>query len=260
MRANGSGQHRLTSDAPGFRDYQPNFTPDGRHIVFARCQPNDGVCAIWIMRSDGTHKRAITPYKQGAHEAVDFFASVSPNGRWVAYAAFGQNGISVQTRLVRLDGTHNHPISPPRLEAASPDWGPKGAHVTFTSNVARVNNNIYSMRPDGGDSDQLTNTRYPNNNFGSVYSPGGRRIAFSSDRRYDDFCCLDLFLMDVDGSHEHQVTTGLFGVNDVVWGSAPQLPVKSATAPSRRPTEHPPSGNRNNRCVALPRLVANVMC
>jgi Tol biopolymer transport system component len=149
MRSDGSGQHKVTSDAPGYRDYQPNYTPDGRHIVFPRCKPDDGVCAIWIMRSDGTDKRALTPYKEGVREAVDFFPSVSPDGRQVAYTAFGQGGITVQTRVMRIDGTHNHAISPPALEAAAPDWSPNGRRLTVSSNWARLNNNVYSMRPDG---------------------------------------------------------------------------------------------------------------
>ena len=260
MRSDGSGQHKLTSDTPGYRDYQPNFTPDGRQIVFPRCKPNDGVCAIWIMRSDGTNKRALTPYKEGAREAVDFFPSVSPDGTRVAYTAFGQNGISVQTRVMRLNGTHNHAISPPALEASVPDWSPDGKRLTVSSNWARLNNNVYTMRPDGDDIDQLTFTKYPNNSGGSVYAPGGDRIAFSSDRRYPDLCCLDLFVMNANGTNQHLVPTGLQGVVDEVWGTAPLLSRTPSMIAGPPRAAHSPGAARNAPCLRLPDIVARAMC
>jgi Tol biopolymer transport system component len=221
MNADGSHRRRVTSDAPGYRDYQPHYTPDGRQIVFSRCKPNNGVCAIWIMRVDGTNKQAITPFKEGPKEAIDFDPSVSPDGRRVAYNAFGQNGITVQVRVVRLDGTGNHAVSPPAIEAGHPDWSPDGTRITFTSNRPGIHSNIYTMEADGADITKLTNAVFPHNNFGSVYSPDGDQIAFSSDRRYPDFCCVDLFIMNADGSHPHLVQTGLQGVVDAAWGPAP---------------------------------------
>jgi Tol biopolymer transport system component len=220
MRADGSHQRQLAADAPGYLDFGPQYTPDDSHIVFARCLPNGGVCAIWMMRTDGTGKQAITPYKVGTHEASDFEPSVSPDGIHVAYTAFGQNGIAAQVRIVRLDGTGNHAVSPPAIEAGHPDWSPDGTRITFTSNRPQIHSNVYTMAADGTDIIQLTNTGYPNNSFDSVYSPGGSRIAFSSDRRYPDLCCADLFVMNADGSHQHMLHLGLSGIVAIAWGPA----------------------------------------
>ena len=44
MNADGSNQHLLAPDAPGYRDFRPHYTPDGKRIVFPRCKPNDGCC------------------------------------------------------------------------------------------------------------------------------------------------------------------------------------------------------------------------
>jgi Tol biopolymer transport system component len=220
MNADGSHPHQLASEASGYFDLQPHYTPDGTHIVFSRCMPDDGVCAIWIMRADGTAKRAITPYKVGTHESSDFDPSVSPDGTQVAYTAFGQNGITSQIRVVRLDGTGNHALTPPAIEAGQPDWSPDGTQITFTSNRTGIHSNVYTMAADGTDIVQLTETRYPNNSDGSVYSPAGSRIAFSSDRGHSDLCCNGLFVMDADGSHEHQLHVGLGGVVDIAWGPA----------------------------------------
>jgi Tol biopolymer transport system component len=222
MNADGSDQHQVTSDAPGYRDYQPRDTGTG-HIVFSRCKPNNGVCAIWIMRADGTDKQPITPFKEGTREAVDFDPSVSPDGHQVAYTAFGQSGITAQVRVVSVNGTGNHAVSPPAIEAGRPDWSPDGTRITFTSNRPGIHSNVYTMAADGSDITKLTHTAYPNNSFASAYSPDGRRIAFSNDRRYPDLCCEDLFVMNADGSQQHLVHTGLQGILDVAWGPAPPV-------------------------------------
>ena len=70
-----------------------------------------------------------------------------------------------------------------------------------------------------------TNDPYPNGVYFGAPSPDGGQIAFSDDRRYDDFCCSDLFVMNANGSHQHRIPLGgVAGVNSVSWGSAPLLP------------------------------------
>ena len=61
---------------------------------------------------------------------------------------------------------------------------------------------------------KLTDDVFPYDTFQSTFSPGGDRMAFASDRRYNDLCCTDLFLMRADGSHQSLVQTGQFGVEE----------------------------------------------
>lgn len=71
--------------------------------MFSRCKPNNGVCAIWIMRSVGTGKRALTPFREETarqNEAVDFFPTVSPDGRHVAFTRFSWKGIAAQVYVM----------------------------------------------------------------------------------------------------------------------------------------------------------------
>src|SRR3954471_24316449 len=70
MNPDGTHQHRLINDADGFRDFTPRFTPDAKRIVFSRCQPDDGVCAIWKVRIKTSHKQPLTPYVAGQNETV----------------------------------------------------------------------------------------------------------------------------------------------------------------------------------------------
>jgi hypothetical protein len=104
---------------------------------------------------------------------------------------------------------------------------------TVSSRAVRLGDSVYSMRADGSHVALLTHDRYPNSSFGSVYSPNGNQIAFSSDRNYTDGCCVDLFVMNADGSHERQVPIGaLHGVSQIAWVPSPPATATTATPAS----------------------------
>jgi Tol biopolymer transport system component len=261
MNANGTGQRRLASDAPGYRDYQPSYAPDGRHIVFSRCSPNDGLCAIWIMRSDGTRRRLVVPFIEAPNETNNFDPSVSPDGRRITYTRFGFDGIIAQVWVARINGRHAHPLTAPRREALEPNWSPDGSHIAFASNADRPQSSIYVMRASGTGVTRLATSKWPTNNFGPAYSPGGGQIAFSSDRLHPDLCCEDLFVMRADGSRQHLVNTGIQGVLDVAWGTAPLIPAGSPGTLSRPPAGAPaPGATGNAHCRQAPAWLASMRC
>ena len=225
VKADGTHAHQLTGDTPGFRDSGPHMTPNGRFIVFNRCEPGDGVCAIWRMRSDGSHKRPLTPFQHQPNEAVDFVSSVSSDGRWIAFTRYAGDGIFSRILVMRIDGSDLHPITAPRLAACNPNWAPDGASLLFISRCSGLGSDVFAADADGREVRRLTNDPYPNGAYFGALSPDGGQIAFSDDRRYDDFCCSDLFVMNTDGSHQHRIPLGdVVGVNSVSWGSAPLLP------------------------------------
>jgi Tol biopolymer transport system component len=227
MNADGTGKAPVGQDQDGFRDYNPKYTPDASFIVFTRCKPNDGLCAIWRMRSDGSHRQALTPYIEPPNnEAVDFGPSVSPDGARIAFSRNDADGYLARIFVMALDGTNPHPVSPPRLEGFAPDWSPNGKRITFSSNSARPGSSVFTMRADGTDVKRLTPDRFPHNDFDSVYSPSGDRIAFASDRNYPGLCCADLFTIGARGGADHLVDVGLHspGIYNLSWGTSPRIP------------------------------------
>jgi Tol biopolymer transport system component len=221
--ADGSRQHQLAADARGFRDLFPRYTVHGRTIVFSRCLPNDGDCAIWTMRADGTHLHALTPYvTSGVDQHNDFGSAVSPNGERIAFTRFEANGIAAQVFVMNADGSHPRAITPPGLEGGAPNWSPDGHVVAFNSNQSRTGSRIFTVHPDGTGLRALTPDLYPHNETGASYAPHGSAIAFASDRRYGDGCCFDLFEMNANGTGQHRVDVGLSkaGIVDPVWGPA----------------------------------------
>lgn len=226
MDRDGSHPRRVFSEQPGFGDFLPAYTPDGSRLAFQRCQA-DGVCAIYSVRVDGTQLRALTRFQRRL-DVFDIEPSVSPDGATIAFARINAGGIASQVYLMNADGSDAHAVTPPALEGYAPDWTPDGRHLLLTSNAARLGVAIYQVNPDGTGLTRLTDPPFPNNDILPSASPRGDRIVFSSDRNHPDLCCLELFTVDADGSGLQALETGLLGVVNVDWGSAP--PDNNATA------------------------------
>jgi Tol biopolymer transport system component len=234
MDADGSHQHVVFDDAPGFRDHVPRYTPDGRTLVFARCQPGDGVCAIWAVGVDGRGAHAITPYQTGRHEAVDYFDTVSPDGSTVAFVRFGANGITAQLYVVPIGGGAARAITPPAIAATQPSFTADGRHVLFAANAQRNGGDVAIVGVDASGLRRLTATRYPHNAFFPAGSPSGRHLVFVTDQRYPDQCCVDLVIRRVGGSGAQRLPVAAAGPLPFqpAWGSAPPLGSASTVLPA----------------------------
>jgi Tol biopolymer transport system component len=71
MNADGSGQHRVNRSrgTPTWFGSGPDFSPDGQSIVFERLAhyvPN-----IFVMNSDGSHRRQVTHEKKKTFESPE---------------------------------------------------------------------------------------------------------------------------------------------------------------------------------------------
>jgi Tol biopolymer transport system component len=240
VRADGTHQHMIATDRPGFEDLAGRYTPDGKTVFFARCQPDPpGGCAIYSVRADGTHRDAITHYRTGTRQGVDFRPAISRDGSHIAFERFDYEGITVQVWVARIDGSHAHPVTPPALEAGLPAWTPDGRHLLVSSNFAHLGNAIYVVDAFGHGRRLLTGEQFPNNDSFGSYSPSGRRIAFISDRTRPQIDGQDIYVMKADGSRQHLIIPGQPAVGFPQWGSAPLQPARAAshgssTSPGRR--------------------------
>jgi hypothetical protein len=67
--------------------------------------------------------------------------------------------------------------------------------------------------------------------------------------------------MNADGTHQHLVHTGLKGVVDVVWGSAPLLPDSTPSRIFSRPVSPVlPAASSRAECLVLPAVVSRAAC
>ena len=168
MNADGSGQH-LMFDDPVADDYTPSFSPDGRFVIFTRCGQDETVgCAIYRVRTDGTHLKAITHFQP---EISDWGPSYSPDGRTIAFGSFSRGGVLAATYLMDADGSHIHRITPPELQLLGGDWSPDGSRLVTESHCCHPQNgDIFTFKPTGKGLTQLMNTP-DENDIGGTWSP-----------------------------------------------------------------------------------------
>jgi Tol biopolymer transport system component len=215
MNADGSHQRQLTHDANG-ASQEASWSPDGAKIVFARCLSPFGEqrCSIDVMNADGT---GVTRLIGG--NWVSQTPEYSPNGSRIAFAS-NRGGYVSNIWVMRTDGTGLKRITDPKLQAWAPDWSPDGTHIVFTSDAELPFPSVFAMRSDGTGLQELTHLADDHVGAFARYSPDGRKVVLVSDLAYPDHCCLDLYVMDADGSNLHTVDTSKPTVFATDWGPA----------------------------------------
>ena len=98
MRADGSGQKRLTS-TPGY-DGGPFFTPDGKRIVWRRFDESGLIADVWTMNPDGSDERQITDF--GAMSWAPYF---HPSGEYIIFASNKLGFENFELFMVDAQGT-----------------------------------------------------------------------------------------------------------------------------------------------------------
>jgi Tol biopolymer transport system component len=147
MSVGGSGVKRLTHE-PGY-DGGPFFSPDGRRIVYRRDATTDeaslaryrerladGLYApetleIWVMDSDGGHKRQVT--RLGAASFAPYF---HPDGRRIVFASNHPDpkGRNFDLYLVGDDGSGLTRLTSDPSFDGFPMFSPDGKRLVFASN------------------------------------------------------------------------------------------------------------------------------
>jgi dipeptidyl aminopeptidase/acylaminoacyl peptidase len=138
--------NQLTEDPT---DTEPNFSPDGRTIAFARGGD------IYSVRPDGSGQRQLTSGPE-----VDSLPKIAPNGRYLVFERRGGLGGPSTLYSVRVTGGGLHGIvtSGDNKEVA---FSPDGKTIVFvrsTPTGGDANDDLYSVRPSGSGQKRLTRT------------------------------------------------------------------------------------------------------
>jgi hypothetical protein len=158
----GSDPTRLTTNGQGGNDIPGDFSPDGRQVLFVRGEAGTGSGTLWVADIDAGTTRQVIPDKVG------IWVSWSPDGQWLAANRALEQGAETRFILVRPDGSDLRMISLPPIHnwANGPTFSPDGTRLVFNMAVGDSNNaDIYTMKIDGTDVVQITNTPGDNEYF-----------------------------------------------------------------------------------------------
>jgi TolB protein len=139
--ANGAAARQVTQLTPGTSwDSNPQWSPDGKKLVFARADLNVGKDAVFTVNVDGTGLSQVTPWELNAGNGPDW----SPDGKWLLFSVQPEDGSanvykshvdgSALTNLTRQSASGMHyasssfsPDGRMIVTARTPGVGPDGA-------------------------------------------------------------------------------------------------------------------------------------
>ncbi len=186
INSDGTELQQLTSTTAA--EDHPDWSPDGKSILFDADYDGDGYYEIYIMDATGGDPQRLTH-----NRANEQFADWSPDGSRIAFAS-DRNG-NWDIFSMNVDGTGEVQLTNSPDYELFPAWSPDGNRIAFTGLVPNSRNTeVCVMNADGSGLRQLTDS--PGYDENPAWSPDGSRIAFQT-RRDGNF---EIYTMLADGS------------------------------------------------------------
>jgi Tol biopolymer transport system component/serine/threonine protein kinase len=151
LRAKGEPEPVLVSSA---WDYNPQFSPDGRRIVFSSRRSGD-VEEVWLASADGSGARQLT-HGPGTRQALPAW---SPDGRQVAFESTGANARS-DIWIIPADGGVPRRVTTDPGDESAPVWSRDGKRIYFLSDRGGDGiwggHDTWQIPAEGGSSTRVT--------------------------------------------------------------------------------------------------------
>jgi Tol biopolymer transport system component len=161
VNADGTGRRQVTQTTPGSSwDREPDWSPDGKKLVFVRDDLARKAEAVFTVNIDGTGLFQVTPWNLVAGTGPDW----SPDGRWILVGAAPGVGAN-HVYKVRPDGTGLANLTKRRgggYSYLSSTFSPDGKRVVSARTPGTGRDgaaDIVVMNADGSNILQITKTR-----------------------------------------------------------------------------------------------------
>jgi Tol biopolymer transport system component len=199
MNVDGSNVRALTrvNDGLAVNDEYPDWSPDGRRVVFQRViTPGEGAAEsdLWLVDIETGNETQLTN-TPGVWDSTPSFAS---DGQSVLFES-NRDGGDFELYRLRLNDMQVSRLDERKGIEAEAKESPDGRRIAFASE-RDGDFEVYLMNDDGSDVRQLTNNdaaeRCPQ------WSPDGKRISFISDRDGNQ----EIYVMNGDGGDQRRLT------------------------------------------------------
>ena len=203
MNADGSNVRRLTHTPD--EEQTPNWSPDGKQIVFAATTATGGAAGIDVVNADGTNTRRLAHW-----EYVYVIRPVwSPDGGRIAFSSgvqFPDGEWESDIYVMDADGSDVQRLTQHAGVNYQASWSPNGEQLVFDS-TRDGNYEIYVMDADGSNVTRLTQNETVDAR--PDWSSDGTKIAFHSRRSHPPPARgVEVYVMDADGSNVTRLTYG----------------------------------------------------
>ncbi len=173
----------------------PEFTPDGRHLLFSETIGGWPQLVMTDIDGGGLHRISNVP-------AIEVSPRVNPKTGSDLLFISGRSGHQQLWRM-NLDGTDREMLTTGEGDVANPAWSPDGHHIAFcwTRGYEPGNFNIFVM--DIADRKYIQLTTNSGRNENPWWAPDGVHLVFSSKRG----AVTQIYTMLANGTNVRQLTT-----------------------------------------------------
>jgi Tol biopolymer transport system component len=187
----GGGLRPLTPASSGCASLTPAVSPNGKEIVYARCDcPISQIAPcdndLWKMNANGGNQTQLTHTPIASEQEPTW----SPDGKQIL---FHRGGNTRHASIWVMSAAGGHARLLVKHGGPSPSWSPDGTRIAYSRD-----SHIYVAQVRGGRPKNLTPGRRLSLHAQEPdWSPDARRIVFAKNG--------DLWVMNADGSDQHAI-------------------------------------------------------